>query len=232
MSGGANNPLSKVVGRIFPKVPDFVGMIAEQSALAVEATSALVSFMESGSQEAALRVRELEHQGDTIKDRNVDELNQAFSTPMDREDLYRAMISIDEVLNYCKTTVREMEVLGVVPDPYTLEMAQHLKDGAESLNQGYQTFSAAPAGAEGFAQAAKKAERNTEKTYRRALAELCDVEQHVAEMETMDGHSGPEALRKVMDVFKKREVYRHMSNAADKLAGAGSCLHDIVVKTI
>ena len=162
MSGGANNPLSKVVGRIFPKVPDFVGMIAEQSALAVEATSALVSFMESGSQEAALRVRELEHQGDTIKDRNVDELNQAFSTPMDREDLYRAMISIDEVLNYCKTTVREMEVLGVVPDPYTLEMAQHLKDGAESLNQGYQTFSAAPAGAEGFAQAAKKAERNTE----------------------------------------------------------------------
>ncbi|HNV15879.1 MAG TPA: hypothetical protein PKL63_14565 [Dermatophilaceae bacterium] len=136
------------------------------------------------------------------------------------------------VLNYCKTTVREMEVLGVVPDPYTLEMAQHLKDGAESLNQGYQTFSAAPAGAEGFAQAAKKAERNTEKTYRRALAELFDVEQHVAEMETMDGHSGPEALRKVMDVFKKREVYRHMSNAADKLAGAGSCLHDIVVKTI
>ena len=138
MSGGANNPLSKVVGRIFPKVPDFVGMIAEQSALAVDATSALVAFMESGSQEAALRVRELEHQGDTIKDRNVDELNQAFSTPMDREDLYRAMISIDEILNYCKTTVREMEVLGVVPDAYTLEMAQHLKDGAESLNQGYQ----------------------------------------------------------------------------------------------
>ena len=120
----------------------------------------------------------------------------------------------------------------MVPDAYTLEMAQHLKDGAESLNQGYQTFSTAPAGAEGFAQAAKKAERNTEKTYRRALAELFDVEQHVAEMETMDGHSGPEALRKVMDVFKKREVYRHMSNAADKLAGAGSCLHDIVVKTI
>ncbi|MBK6441968.1 MAG: DUF47 family protein [Candidatus Phosphoribacter baldrii] len=232
MSGGANNPLSKVVGRIFPKVPDFVGMIAEQSALAVDATSALVSFMESGSEEAALRVRELEHRGDSIKDRNVDELNQAFSTPMDREDLYRAMISIDEILNYCKTTVREMEVLGVAPDAHTLEMAHHLKDGAEALNQGYQTFSTAPAGAEGFAQAAKKAERNTEKTYRRALAELFDVEQHVAEMESMEGHSGPEALRKVMDVFKKREVYRHMSNAADKLAGAGGCLHDIVVKTI
>jgi len=28
MSGSANNPLSKVVGRIFPKVPDFIGMMA------------------------------------------------------------------------------------------------------------------------------------------------------------------------------------------------------------
>ena len=232
MSGSANNPLSKVVGRIFPKVPDFIGMMAEQSALAVKSMDALVAYMEYPTPEAAAAVLELEKQGDVLKDRNLDALNQAFSTPMDREDLYRAMISIDEILNYCKTTVREMEVLGVVPDAYTLEMAQHLKDGAESLNQGYQTFSTAPAGAEGFAQAAKKAERNTEKTYRRALAELFDVEQHVAEMETMDGHSGPEALRKVMDVFKKREVYRHMSNAADKLAGAGSCLHDIVVKTI
>ena len=232
MSGSANNPLSKVVGRIFPKVPDFVGMIAEQSALAVDATAALVSFMESGSEEAALRVRELEHRGDTIKDRNVDELNQAFSTPMDREDLYRAMVSIDDILNYCKTTVREMEVLGVTPDAFTLEMAQHLMDGADALNQGYQTFSTAPAGAEGFAQAAKKAERNTEKTYRRALAELFDVEKSVAELENMDGHTGPAALKQVMDVFKKREVYRHMSNAADKLASAGGCLHDIVVKTI
>ena len=141
MSGGANNPLSKVVGRIFPKVPDFVGMIAEQSALAVEATSALVSFMESGSQEAALRVRELEHQGDTIKDRNVDELNQAFSTPMDREDLYRAMISIDEVLNYCKTTVREMEAvsythLDVYKRQYLRRVPCHLRGGCCSHRTG------------------------------------------------------------------------------------------------
>ncbi|MBK8470051.1 MAG: DUF47 family protein [Actinomycetales bacterium] len=213
-------------------MPDFVTMIAEQSALAVDATSALVAFMDSGDEAVALRVRELEHRGDELKDRNVDQLNQAFSTPMDREDLYRAMISIDDILNYCKTTVREMEVLGVAPDAYTLEMAGHLKDGAEALNQGYQTFAAAPAGAEGFAQAAKKAERNTEKTYRRALAELFDVEQHIAAMESADGHTHPAALKQVMDVFKKREVYRHMSNAADKLAGAGGCLHDIVVKTI
>ncbi len=33
-----------------------------------------------------------------------------------------------------------------------------------------------------------------------------------------------------MEAFKRREVYRHMSNAADRLAHAGATLYDIVVK--
>ncbi len=51
-------------------------------------------------------------------------------------------------------------------------------------------------------------------------------------METMDRHTGPAALKRVMEVFKKREVYRHMSNAADRLARAGEVLRDIVVKLV
>jgi len=32
--------------------------------------------------------------------------------------------------------------------------------------------------------------------------------------------------------FKKREVYRHLANMADRLARAGDTLHDIVVKMV
>jgi hypothetical protein len=71
----------------------------------------------------ALRVRELEHAGDELKDRNMDVFNRAFSTPMDREELYRAISTIDHVINYAKTTVREMEALGVEPDQSTTEIA-------------------------------------------------------------------------------------------------------------
>ena len=38
------------------------------------------------------------------------------------------------------------------------------------------------------------------------------------------------AFEYVMEAFKRREVYRHMSNAADRLAHAGATLYDIVVK--
>ena len=51
-------------------------------------------------------------------------------------------------------------------------------------------------------------------------------------MNEMTGPTGPAALKQVMDVFKKREVYRHMSNAADKMAKAGEILRDIVVKLV
>ena len=111
MSGGGNNPLTKVVGRIFPKVPDFYSMLAEQSALAVTSADALVAYTETGDDAFAEQVRAIEHEGDTIKERSLRALDEAFSTPMDREDLYRAIQTIDHVMNYAKTTVREMQVL-------------------------------------------------------------------------------------------------------------------------
>lgn len=224
--------LTRVVGRVFPRMPDFFELLGEQCDLAVEALTVFVQFMESGEEEHALRVREIEHDADRLKDRNMDVLNKAFSTPMDREELYRAISTIDHVINYAKTSVREMEVLGVRPDAYTTEMAGHLRDGTMSLRDGYRKLATDPAAAEADAQAARKAERNTEKAYRRALAELFDAETKIAAMEEQSGPSGHHALVQVMEVFKKREVYRHLSNAADRVARAGEVLHDIVVKMV
>lgn len=232
MSEGSNSVLGKVIGRVFPRMPNFFQLLNDQCDLAVQAGEALVEFMKTGTEQAAMRVRELEHEADTIKDRNMDVLNKAFSTPMDREELYRAISTIDHIINYGKTTVREMETLGVAPDDHTLEIAELLLDGAKALQQGYRLLETDPGAAEASAAAARKAERNTEKAYRRALAELFDVESEVARLEEHDGHTGGKALATAMEVMKKREVYRHLSNAADRVARAGEVLHDIVVKMV
>jgi uncharacterized protein Yka (UPF0111/DUF47 family) len=232
MSENGSSVLTKVVGRVFPRMPNFFELLGEQCDMAVEAMNVFVTFMETGEEGAALRVRELEHEADTLKDRNMDVLNKAFSTPMDREELYRAISTIDHIINYAKTTVREMEVLGVKPDAFTVEMAQHLRDGTVSLRDGYRKLATDPGAAEADATSARKAERNTEKAYRRALAELFDAETKIAELQNLDGPTGPAAIAHVMEVFKKREVYRHLSNAADRIARAGEVLHDIVVKLV
>lgn len=202
----------RVLDRIFPKAPDFHRLLTEQADQVVHTVGLLVRFMEHAEPDVARQIKKDEHTADTIKVRNLHTLNEAFSTPFDREDIYRAIMDLDEVVNYCKSTVNEMDVLGVAPDAYTLEMARCLNEGGIALARGFSRLAHAPAEAAADADIARKAERRAEKLYRKALAALFQGDDY-------------------LDMFKRREIYRHLSNAADRMAHGANTLHDIVVKT-
>ena len=135
----SRNPGSSVVARIFervlPTAPDFFGMLAMQSRKVVHTVELLVEFMQTGSKQAEAQIHADEHAADDVKVANIHVLNEAFSTPIDREDIYRAITNLDEIVNYCKDTVNEMDALGVKPDAYTLDMARRLHTGATALRQ-------------------------------------------------------------------------------------------------
>jgi uncharacterized protein Yka (UPF0111/DUF47 family) len=213
MSNATASPslLSRLLGRFFPKMPDFFGMLVEQCRQVAKTTGLLVEFMENADHDIGKQIRKDEHEADRVKIHNLHTLNEAFSTPIDREDLYRAIMDLDEVVNYCKTTVSEMEVLGLQPDKHCLEMAMHIKLGTDALLQGFSRLATAPAEAANDADAARKAERRVEKAYRRAIADLFQGDNYI-------------------HMFKQREIYRHLANAADRMAHCANTLHDIVVK--
>ncbi|WP_303786571.1 DUF47 domain-containing protein [Azovibrio restrictus] len=201
----------RLYNRVFPKMPDFFTLLSEQCIQVAHTAGLLVEFMETASPSIGQQIRQDEHEADRIKVRNLHTLNEAFSTPIDREDIYRAIVDLDEVVNYCKTTVSEMDVLGVTPDKHTLEMAMHLKMGMDALVIGYSKLGKLPYSAAEDADTARKAERKVEKAYRRALADLFQGDDYI-------------------NMFKRREIYRHLSNAADRMANCANTLHDIVVK--
>ena len=204
--------------------------------MAVATMEELVAFMESGKKKVGKHVKRMEKEGDELKRRNIDALNKSFSTPMDREDIYRAIVDIDHLMNYAKTTVREMEEFGIAPDQYLLQMAIHLKEGTQSLQEGFKKLRENAILAESNALAARKAERTIEKDYRKALVALFDISTYVEDIRAKKTNSNQKleaeivAFEYVMEAFKRREIYRHMSNAADRLAHAGATLYDIVVK--
>jgi len=249
MPDSSTSRFSRLLSALFPRMPDFHGLLNDQCDLVVRAMDEFVAFMETGDAAKAKEVRRLEHEGDKLKARNIDVLNRSFSTPFDREDIYRAITTIDEGLNYAKTTVREMEVLGIEPDTHMLEIARLLHQGAKALQTGFARLKANPLAAERDTAAVRKTERQTEKVYRKAIAELFDPEHYAQELaerrrepgeylelllEPMDQagcSSVAKGLSFVMEALKRREIYRHLSNAADHLAHAGDILHDIVVKT-
>ena len=208
----ANKPIfRRLYERVFPTVADFFGMLGEQSANAAETTRLLVEFMETGDVAISQRVRADEHEADRVKASNLGVLSEAFSTPIDREDIHAAIMTLDDIVNYCKSTVVEMDVLGLQPDKHSLEMAMHLREGTEALARGFGRLGSDPAAAGGDAAAARKAERTVEKAYRRAIAELFQGDDY-------------------LHMFKRRETYRHLSNAADRVSDAAAALDNIVVK--
>ncbi|MBI4967647.1 MAG: DUF47 family protein [Rhodospirillales bacterium] len=213
MSDDQPSIFRRLYDRVFPKAPDFFTLMAEQCVQVGHTANLLVEFMETGDMQVGKDIKKDEHLADEVKIRNIHTLNEAFSTPIDREDIYRTINDLDEIVNFCKSTVSEMDVLGVTPDKHTLEMAIRLKEGVAALINGFTRLQRQPLAAADDADLARKAERRVEKIYRRALADLFVGEDHI-------------------NMFKRREIYRHLANAADRMAHCANTLHDIVVKMV
>ncbi|MDK9723279.1 MAG: DUF47 family protein [Sterolibacteriaceae bacterium MAG5] len=205
--------LVRIFDRVFPKTPDFFTLLHEQSLQVVHTVGLLVQFMETGEDDFGEQIKQDEHAADKVKVRNIHTLNEAFSTPIDREDIYRAITTLDEIVNGCKDAVSEMHALDLTPDAFTLEMANLLLAGVQSLEAGFGKLGKTPAAAAADADAARKAERKVEKLYRKALADL---------------FQGADFIH----MFKRREIYRHLTNSAERMAACANTLHDIVVKMV
>lgn len=203
----------RIMQRVFPKVPDFFSLLAEQSAHVNMAAGLLVEYMGSDSRQAPQKIVEAEREGDRQKVRNLTLLNEAFSTPIDREDLHRAIINLDEIINHCRSIVTEMDgsLLALKPDKACLELAVYLKTGVEAMATGYGRLASEPQAARADAERADKAVKSLTRTLRHSLAELFQDNDF-------------------QNIFRRKEIYSQLSRAGDRLNVCNSTLLDIVVK--
>lgn len=222
----------RLIDRVFPRMPDFYSLINEQCELACETMLVFTAYLEKGDEKIAQKVRDLEHRADDLKKRNIRILNESFSTPMDREDLYDAIAGIDIIINFTKTTVFELRVFKTEPDKCMRKLTNQLTLGVEALRDGFALIGKDPAAAEPFAIEAHKAERRMKKIYRRGMVVLWDKEKFKDNYAATPPESDDLALDFMVYVMKKREIYRHLSHAADRLGQMSELLRDIIVKLV
>jgi predicted phosphate transport protein (TIGR00153 family) len=192
----------------------FIKLIHDQAAFTLAGMEALKAYMGEDTS-AAARLISTEKEADEARRILIAELNKTFITPFDREDIFALSRTIDDVLDYAYSTVTEMEVLKVKPTPFMLRIASILRDAAYELLMAVDRLEQHPEVANEHAQRAKNLENRVEDVYREALADL---------------FSGAEDIKHVMKMLKSREVYRHLSNAADRGDEAANVIADIVVK--
>ena len=202
--------------RIFKKRQNvFLKLIHDQASLTVDGLEALKTFMISRDPAASALVSSKEKEADEARRILIDELNKTFITPFDREDIFSLSRTIDDVLDYAYSTVSEMEIMKVEPTNFMQQMASILRDAAYELLMAVDRLEDHPGVASDHAQRAKGLENRVEEMYRSALADL---------------FGGAEDIQGVIKMMKSREVYRHLSNAADRVDEAANVIGDIIVK--
>ena len=199
-----------------PKPDKFLQLLVEQTELTVKALHLLKNYMDKRDAAVAKKVNDKENEADEVRRILIEELMRTFLTPFDREDIFSLSREVDDVLDYANSTVDEMEILNVSTTPYMLRMASLLHDAAQEIDMAVQRlqdkhFSVA----NDHAQRAKALENRVESVYREAIADLFQE---------------PKNLKQMMTIMKTREVYRHMSNAADREDAAANVISDIIMK--
>ncbi len=193
----------------------FLKLIHDQAALTLDGLEALKAYLDTQEPAASALLNTKEKEADEARRILIDELNKTFVTPFDREDIFSLSRTIDDVLDYAYSTATEMQILKVEPTSYMVRMASLLRDAAYEIASAVDRLQDHPAVANDHAQRAKALENRVEDVYREAIADL---------------FSGAEDIAHVVKMLKLREVYRHMSNAADRGDEAANVIADIVVK--
>jgi len=195
----------------FPKKRDFLKMLADQSEKTLSGMRALRDFMKEPSPANAGRVKEIETEADELRYLLINELNRAFVTPIDREDIFALSRAVDDIIDYGQRTVEEINPHLFYCTFYMQRMVEVLLGATENINQAILALKKPCPAILKYLLRTKKAENHIEHLYHEALVEL---------------FKSKDTIR----ILKIRELYRHLSNSADRCDEAANIISDIVIK--
>ena len=196
---------------MLPRKVDFYIMLSEQAHKTQEGMEALLDYMKSGDHQYADKIRDIEKSADSKRRVLLDELDKTFITPFEREDIYTLSKAIDDIIDYGETTLEEMEIFGLEPTEELSTMAEIILEMTRAICLAVEYLENNRNISCENAVKAKSLENRIEKLYRNSLVKLFENED-------------------IKYVFKMREIYRHLSNCADKGDLAADIIGHIIIK--
>jgi len=210
----------RIWDQMFKKRNEFQTLLVGQATLAHEGMKVLYEFLGIGSdvQDAGekrhnmrLRLKKTEESGDKARRDLISAINSSLVTPLERQDLFSLSNVLDDILDYALNTADEMIIYEVYPDFYLTKMVEKLMRGVSYLKGAVEELFRNKQVSNNSIVTAKSVENEIEETYHEALASL---------------FSGQDFKY----MFKMREVLRHISNAADRIADAADIMGNIIIK--
>src|SRR5262249_42066274 len=116
-------------GRLLPKETTFFDFFAEHARPTVPSTNQLLSLLTTPAplDAQARRIKEIEHETDVITHRCVEALHRAFITPIERDDIYRLITRMDDIMDFVEAASERISLYELT------EMTPEARDLADCL---------------------------------------------------------------------------------------------------
>jgi hypothetical protein len=204
-------------GRFLPKETSFFDFFEQHAALAVEGCKEFLSLTSTGANVSAKarRIKEIEHETDVITHRCVEALHKTFITPIEREDIYRLITRMDDIIDFIEAAAERIAL-------YELrEMTSEVRDLADILLRAVEQIVVAVKGLRNMKHAnpvlqacvdINRLENEGDAILRNALARLFKQE------------TNP------ITVIKWKEIYEGLETATDRCEDVANIIEGVILE--
>lgn len=201
---------------LIPKEEKFYEMFEQAASNMLEGLLSLRSLVIHYDElrEYSSKVKQYEHEGDTITHDIILRLNKTFVTPFDRDDIHEMACTLDDIIDMAWGVADRFVLYRIdKPTPEMIEIVELLVRSGEEL---------------------KKAICTMDKLRYETILEHCKaVDSLENQVDQIVRHAVASLMNDCKDpikVIKFKEVYDHLERAADKCADVANVLESVALK--
>jgi uncharacterized protein len=211
--------LDQIIKKLLPHDENFYLLLEESAQNLVRAGDAIKHLPLCKTQkqrdDVAKKIKDIEHDGDSITHRIFSELNSTFVTPLDREDIHELASALDDVLDHMDGCAHRFAMYKISRVPKAVSQLidvlvlsiDELKNGVHLLRN----LNEAEQFQDSF-QKVNEYENQADDIFDRAVADLFEKE------------------KDPVQIIKLKEIFVGLETATDKCEDAANVLEGILIK--
>jgi predicted phosphate transport protein (TIGR00153 family) len=204
-------------GRLLPKETSFYDFFEEHAQLTVTGTAEFVSLVSSSANidAKAKRIKEIEHETDVITHRCVEALHRVFITPIERDDIYRLITRMDDIMDYVEAGAERLALYEI------RDMTPEVRDMADTLCRAAKDVEEALRGLRDL------------KNPKRILAKCVDINRLENEADAILRRALARMFKEERDpimIIKWKEIYEHLESATDRCEDVANIIEGVVLE--
>lgn len=203
--------------RLLPRETSFFDFFERHAATTVEGCREFLELANTGADVGAraARIKEFEHEADSITHQCVEALHKTFITPIERDDIHRLISRMDDIMDYVETAADQWALYKLQQGGLEVkEMANVLVQATEQIKEVVHGLRDMKHGEAITVRCIdiNRLENEGDQLLRKAVARLFDEE------------------KDPIMVIKWKEIYENLETATDRCEDVANIIEGVVVE--